>query len=73
MSFSQSNIVINLLSRAPLGVGGSDLIAQVEQHATYEAALGIVLALMSTPRLRDVALRYVCHTWPSERDKRGQH
>eukprot|EP00928_Gymnodinium_smaydae_P073670 TRINITY_DN5682_c0_g1_i3.p1 TRINITY_DN5682_c0_g1~~TRINITY_DN5682_c0_g1_i3.p1 ORF type:complete len:1354 (-),score=289.95 TRINITY_DN5682_c0_g1_i3:1655-5716(-) len=35
------------------------------QHATYEAALGVLAALFAAPSLRDVALRFVCHAWPS--------
>jgi hypothetical protein len=37
----------------------------VEQHASYEAALGILLGLLSTPTLREVAFRYMVHMWPS--------
>ncbi|CAK0828198.1 unnamed protein product [Prorocentrum cordatum] len=37
----------------------------LEQHAIYEAALGVLLGLFNAPALRDVALRYACHAWPS--------
>jgi len=53
-------------SRAMEPVRADPFLTQaVEQHVTYEAALGVVLALMANASLRDVTLRYVCHAWRS--------
>lgn len=35
----------------------------VGEHSSYEAALGILLGLLSTPSLCDVGFRYMVHSW----------
>lgn len=43
----------------------ASLPLSVEQQASYEALLGIMVSLFATPALRDVALRHVAYAWPS--------
>lgn len=45
----------------------------LDQHAAYEAALGIVAALLAAPALRDVTLRFMCLSWPSRYRVLGGH